>query len=135
LLLGAALLVAVLLLGVVLRFDLVAAALLLVLLSVVAALSVRFTRLPAVALVCLFDRLDLFVAAGAVLVFPTLSVVDLDVPLVFLGVAVVVLLLLVFTALVLLTFLEVDLVLTAVELRPVFLLVVAVVLPRLFLVT
>jgi hypothetical protein len=135
LLLGAALLVAVLLLGVVLRFDLVAAALLLVLLSVVAALSVRFTRLPAVALVCLFDRLDLFVAAGAVLVFPTLSVVDLDVPLVFLGVAVVVLLLLVFTALVLLPFLEVDLVLTAVELRPVFLLVVAVVLPRLFLVT
>jgi hypothetical protein len=75
------------------------------------------------------DLLDLVVTAGIVLVFPTLNVEDLDVPLVFIGVVVVVLLLLVFTALALLPFLEVDLVLTAVVLRPVFLSLAAVVLP------
>jgi hypothetical protein len=90
----------------------------------------RFTGFPTVAFVFRLDPLDLVVTAGIVLVFPTLNVEDLDVLLVFIGVVVVVLLLLlVFTALALLPFLEVDLVLTAVVLRPVFLSLAAVVLP------
>jgi hypothetical protein len=128
-----------------LRVDLVVAAFLLgVDRVVVALLEARF-----VLGVAFTDRFVLFFTAAVrpfvledlvaterwEFLLPTVALEDLDVFLLDLGAVVTVLLLLVLTADVFLTFLELlDLVLIAVVLRPEFLLVLATLLPRLFLV-
>jgi hypothetical protein len=128
-----------------LRVDLVVAALLLgVDRVVVALLEVRFVLGVAftdrfvlffIAAVRPFVLEDLVATERWEFLLPIVALEDLDVFLLDLGAVVTVLLLLVLTADVFLTFLELlDLVLIAVVLRPEFLLVLATLLPRLFLV-
>jgi hypothetical protein len=124
LLLGVDLVVALLLLGEVLLSDLAGV-----------ALSVRFSLSPTAAVVFLLDLLGLVVTVRSAVLFPMLTVVEADELLVALGVSISVLLLLVFTASLLLPFLDVVLLFIAVVLRPDVLVVVATLLPRLFLVT
>jgi hypothetical protein len=103
------LVVAVLLLGVVLRVDLVTSGLLLILLSRVTALSVRFTLFPTLAFVFLLALAECFVLASL-----AFSLADLDVLLASLEVAEGVLSLLLFTTSLFIPFLEEDLVLAAI---------------------
>lgn len=122
---GADLVAALLLLGEVVLLDLAGV-----------ALSVRFSLfLTTVAVVFLIDLLDLVVTVRSAVLFPILAVVEFDELLRVLGVSVTVLLLLVLNASLFLTFLEVDLVCTAVVFLPDVLVVLATLLPRSFLVT